>query len=395
VTESLASTAAHRFAVVSTMGLSFVELRVDQGRVPSFEAARTRRQQTRAAGLHPDHWYAVEYEAALGTGQAIGVAFWGRGIALFRGADGVVRAIEDRCAHRQVKLSLGEVDGCDLTCPYHGWTYGGDGRLTTIPHELFGRTVSKIRVAAFPVRVRYGLIWIFPGDPALAEGVKLPEIPEIEGRDAWATVHLDFTWNAHHSMIIENVSDFTHAHLHRKYRPFTDAKLISHSADDRAVHLTYDVLVGDGRFSKHFVDRKKVNVNSMDLCFDYPYQRSDTGGRIKHWLFILPVNERKTRAFFVFYFDALKIPLTGVALPAALMRPLMRAARHLVIGPLLEQDGDMVEAEQDAYDSAPDAPYVELNPVVLEFQKLIIARWREHLARETPAAPVPAAHSVG
>ena len=92
-----------------------------------------------------------------------------------------MRAIEDRCAHRQVRLSLGEVHGCDLTCPYHGWTYGGDGRLVAIPHETFGRNVSKVRVASYPVRVRYGLIWIFPGDPALAEETPMPEIPELEG----------------------------------------------------------------------------------------------------------------------------------------------------------------------------------------------------------------------
>lgn len=36
---------------------------------------------------------------------------------------------------------------------------------------------------------------------------------------------LVFTWQAHHSMIIDNVNNFTHAYLHRKYRPFVDAKL--------------------------------------------------------------------------------------------------------------------------------------------------------------------------
>ena len=283
--------------------------------VPNFDAARNRRQQTRAAGLVPDRWYAVEYDATLARGAALGTEFWGRGIALFRGEDGVVHAIEDRCAHRQVKLSLGEVHGCELTCPYHGWTYGGDGRVVKIPHELFGRNVSKVKVASYPVRVRYGLIWVFPGDPSLADATLMPEIPELEGASPWASVALDFTWNAHHSMIIENVSDFTHAHLHRKYRPFTDATLTSYNSTDSEVRLSYDVLVGDGRFSKYFVDRRKVNVNSMTLAFAYPYQWSDTGGRIKHWCFFLPMNEGRTRAFFIFYFNTLRIPLTRVALP--------------------------------------------------------------------------------
>jgi len=207
-------------------------------RIPSFEAAWNRRQRARASGLSPDYWYAVEYDSALGRGKTLGIEFWGGGIALFRGEDGVVQAIDDRCAHRQIKLSLGEVNGCNLTCPYHGWTYGGDGKLANIPHELFGRTVSKIKVRAYPVRVRYGLIWVFPGDPALADSVAMPEIPELEGSRPWAAVPVDFIWDAHHSMIIENVSDFTHAHLHRKYRPFTGAVLKSYEADSASVRLT-------------------------------------------------------------------------------------------------------------------------------------------------------------
>ena len=51
----------------------------------------------------------------------------------------------------------------------------------------------------------------------------MPEIPELEGPAPWASVAVDFVWAAHHSLIIENVSDFSHAHLHRKYRPFNDA----------------------------------------------------------------------------------------------------------------------------------------------------------------------------
>ena len=69
-------------------------------------------------------------------------------------------------------------------------------------------------------------------------------------------------------------------------------------------------IVGDGRISKLFVDRKRVRTDRMKLGFDYPYQWSNTGDRIKHWCFLLPIDEQTTRVFFLFYFDALKIPFT-------------------------------------------------------------------------------------
>ena len=355
--------------------------------VPSFAAALSRRQQARAAGLHPDHWYAVEYAAAVRVGRVVETRFWGRSIALFRGSDGVVHALENRCAHRQVKLSLGEVNGCNLTCPYHGWTYDGAGNLASVPHELFGRKMPRVRLASFPVRTRYGLIWIFPGDPARAEVVPMPELTELEGAQAWAWVPLDFTWQAHHSLIIENVSDFTHAHLHRKYRPFSSAKLVDYEPGGNQVRLTYDVLVGDGRWSRHFVDRRRIDVNRMKLCFAYPHQWSNTDDKIKHWCFVLPLDERTTRVFFLFYFAALRIPFTRIAVPRWLMSPLLQISNWLMIRPLLMQDGAMVEAEQRAYETQPGAPAIELNPVVIEFQRLIVAEWRRHRGDADTAEP--------
>ena len=67
-----------------------------------------------------------------------------------------------------------------------GTTYGGDGRVARIPHDLFGRPMPSFAVRSFPVRARYGLIWIFPGDPDLSQERNIPDIPELEGPDRWA-----------------------------------------------------------------------------------------------------------------------------------------------------------------------------------------------------------------
>lgn len=350
-----------------------------------FALARNLREKARTAGLHPDHWYAVEYAANVPAGRVIEVKFWDRSIAVFRGADGVLRAIENRCAHRHVKLSIGQVAGCNLTCAYHGWTYDSEGRLVEVPHELFGRQFGKVKVGSYAIRERYGLIWLFPGDQDLAGRAPMPEIPELEGSDRWACVPIDFTWQAHHSIIVDNVSDFTHAYLHRRYRPFVDAKLSRCETSGDKVELSYDVLVGDGRFSKLFVDRKRVRTDRMDLAFEYPYQWSNTGDRIKHWCFLLPIDERRTRAFFLFYFDALKVPFTPLRIPRAVMTPFLQLANLFLIRPLLNEDGIAVEAEQEAFDRSSGAPFLEFNPAVTMFQKLIARRWEEYISGPSPA----------
>ena len=231
--------------------------------------------------------------------------------------------------------------------------------------------------------MRYGLIWIFPGDPLLASERRIPDIPELEGPRRWACVPLDFTWRAHHSMIIDNVSDFTHAYLHRKYKPFTDSKLIRCEASEDRVNVAYDTKLGGGRISRRFVNRTQVNTDSIDLCYEYPYQWSNTDGKIKHWCFLLPMDERTTRVFFLFYFEALNVPFTRWRIPRSLMTPFLRITNRVLFRPLLEQDRFAVQSEQEAYETHFDSPIGELNPAVVQFQELTIRKWEEHLNRQT------------
>src|SRR5439155_22837485 len=120
--------------------------------------------------------------------------------------------------------------------------------------------------------------------------------------------------------------------------------------------VNYDTKIGTGRISGLFVDRSRVDTDSIELCHEYPYQWSNTGGKIRHWCFVLPIDERTSRVFFLFYFDALKIPFTPGRIPRWLMSPLLRVANVLSIKPLLRQDGFAVEAEQQGYDVHFDAP---------------------------------------
>jgi nitrite reductase (NADH) small subunit/3-phenylpropionate/trans-cinnamate dioxygenase ferredoxin subunit len=43
-------------------------------------------------------------------------------IALFN-ADGSFYAIDDTCLHRGGPLGEGELEGCIVTCPWHGWKF--------------------------------------------------------------------------------------------------------------------------------------------------------------------------------------------------------------------------------------------------------------------------------
>lgn len=355
-----------------------------KGAPPSFEEARNKRQKVRAAGMDPNYWYAVEHSDALGRGEVTQTVFWHMAVAVYRDHLGEVHAVEDRCAHRQLELSLGTVEEDRLVCPYHGWKYDGEGRLVEVQHELFGRDLPKCKLKSFATRERYGLIWVFFGDEDRAFDTPMPEIPELEGEDRWACVPISLTCKAHHSMILDNVSDFTHAYLHRKYKPFWDAKLTSLRVEGDKVFVSYDTPIGGGGVAAHFVDRASVDTSAIELCYDYPYQRSNTDGQIKHWLSVLPIDERTTRMFFLFYFKSFRVPFTPLRFPKRLMNTVVKVANKVQIGPLLLEDVMACEAEQRGYERHWDKPIAELNPAVHAFQDLTIRKWEAYLqGRET------------
>jgi len=99
--------------------------------------------------------------AAAGSWHAL--QFLGENIIVIRGEDGKVRAFANVCRHRGSRL-LDGASGCAtrLVCPYHGWTYSLDGRLTGVPERRDYPTLAKDRSGLVPVELEewHGFLFI-------------------------------------------------------------------------------------------------------------------------------------------------------------------------------------------------------------------------------------------
>ncbi|WP_347556425.1 Rieske 2Fe-2S domain-containing protein [Robbsia sp. KACC 23696] len=139
-----------------------------QASTPSAEslAADVPRDLRRVA-IDPNQWYPLAWSRELKPGKAIGVHFGGVPIVLFRGESGAVHALFDRCAHRQVPLHAGVVEGDTLKCGYHGWTYDRGGHCVDIPY--LGRERRPNGVRAYPCRELAGLILVHCADTVGAQ----------------------------------------------------------------------------------------------------------------------------------------------------------------------------------------------------------------------------------
>jgi phenylpropionate dioxygenase-like ring-hydroxylating dioxygenase large terminal subunit len=100
--------------------------------------------------------------------------FLGESLIVVRQVDGGVRAFTNVCRHRGSTILDGQ-SGCakKLVCPYHGWTYELDGRLTGVPHkgDYPGLEMNRHGLAPVENEVWQGFVFVRleGGGPSVAE----------------------------------------------------------------------------------------------------------------------------------------------------------------------------------------------------------------------------------
>src|SRR5439155_1681840 len=137
----------------------------------------------------------------------------GEPVVLFRRQNGEPIALEDRCCHRQLPLSMGRLEGDDLRCGYHGLLFAPDGRCVQIPGQE--SVPPQARVRAYPLVERYRWLWIWMGDPERADPALIPNWWWADDRE-WAFTQPEQIFvRCNYQLIADNVLDVTHlAYVH-------------------------------------------------------------------------------------------------------------------------------------------------------------------------------------
>jgi len=102
-------------------------------------------------------------------------------VVLYRTEAGEAVAVAGRCPHRHFPLGQSQLSGDEIICGYHGITFGPDGLCTRVPSQQTVPGVYKIR--KYPLVERGLWLWIWPGDPALADESLLPDLQDAGFHD--------------------------------------------------------------------------------------------------------------------------------------------------------------------------------------------------------------------
>lgn len=157
-------------------------------------------------------WYVAGFSDEVNTDQPLlARRLLDEPIVFFRTGDGEIRALQDRCPHRFVPLSGGKLIGDALQCPYHGLRFDGSGACSFNPHGD-GSIPKAARVRSYPAFDRHGLLWFWPGDPALADDRLIPDYAFTTARsDPGERVRGRLPTACNYQFVTDNLLDLTHA----------------------------------------------------------------------------------------------------------------------------------------------------------------------------------------
>jgi nitrite reductase/ring-hydroxylating ferredoxin subunit len=107
-------------------------------------------------------WHPVARSAELRPGANIVAGFAeGQELALWRAASGAAQAWENRCPHRSVRFTLGQVLQDRLACAYHGWQYdAGNGQCASIPAHPGMPAPRNVCAKVFHAAEAAGMLWV-------------------------------------------------------------------------------------------------------------------------------------------------------------------------------------------------------------------------------------------
>lgn len=158
-------------------------------------------------------WYIGAWADELGD-KPLARRICGDPVVLFRNGSKAA-ALVDRCCHRAAPLHLGSLVEAGIQCGYHGLVFDTTGRCVSIPGQKLIPQDAQVR--SYPTVERDQLVWLWMGDPTLADPTKIVEFPYHNDPAHWPKKHAVYPIKGNYMLMVDNLMDLTHlGYLHAR-----------------------------------------------------------------------------------------------------------------------------------------------------------------------------------
>jgi phenylpropionate dioxygenase-like ring-hydroxylating dioxygenase large terminal subunit len=313
-------------------------------------------------------WYVAAWDHEV-TAAPLARTLLCEPVVLYRTGDGTAVALEDRCCHRALPLSMGKVIGDRLQCGYHGLEFDKGGVCVKVPGQTHIPPGAAVR--AYPTVERWKYIWIWMGDPALADEALIPNWWWFDHPE-WDVVKGKYLrLDCNYELITDNLLDLSHlSYVHLQTLGTTDITEfpIKTEREQNMVRMTRWIIDRPappmfqklGRFTGT-VDRWQI-VETISPCHtqikagacdsgtcDPAQGEPSVGMHIRSLNAPTPETDKSTFYFF------------GHARDFALGDEQVSADLFKMVSQTFDEDTVILEAQQKMLDRDPSAPLIDIN----------------------------------
>ncbi len=337
-------------------------------------------------------WYVAAWDTEVGH-EPLARTLLDEPVVLYRTRDGQAAALEDRCCHRHMPLSLGSVIENELQCCYHGLRFDATGACVAVPGQA--KVPLGAMVRSYPVIERHGWVWIWMGDTAIADAALIPDWWWMDHPD-WRVVRGNdgrpLHIKCHYELITDNLLDLSHLSFVHADTIGADSILdypvrTEREADRiRMIRLIPDeapapLYAMAGGFSGN-VDRWQIVEAMVPGCCDVDVGSAEIGSGVLDGVRPQGV---------AFHALSAATPETATTTHQFYAHPRMFALDSAEMDEVYRvefkrvflEDVEMMEAQQGAIDRDPEKPWIDINvdAPALAMRALLA----EHIAAENGA----------
>ncbi len=205
-------------------------------------------------------WYWAFRSNQVKRGQIKHLNLAGKELAVYRGEDGIVRAVDAYCPHMGAHLAEGRVDGNGVRCFFHAWKFDASGELVDIPCR--DKPGIEASIQHYPVSEKYDVIWIYSGLNPTHPVHFVPELEQIEVDSSFGN---QFVKECHPNVVMINAIDahhFTSVHQLPVQVNFDTVPLNAHS-----IQFNNNTYIPQTKWYLKFFSRFYADTLTYSMCY--------------------------------------------------------------------------------------------------------------------------------
>jgi phenylpropionate dioxygenase-like ring-hydroxylating dioxygenase large terminal subunit len=206
-------------------------------------------------------WYWAMRSHKLKIGQIEPITLMGKDLAIYRGDDNQVIAVEAYCPHMGAHLAEGKVEGNSIRCFFHNWQFDQQGDCIDTP---CAENTIPATIRTYPTTEKYGLIWIWTGE---SPRQSIPFAPELEHEECDIAFGSRFIKSCHPNVMMINAIDANHFNTVHNF----PIKIIfaKRELNDNAITFSNTTRGGDDSLFVKLVRRFYANEATYNMCYWY------------------------------------------------------------------------------------------------------------------------------